>query len=62
MNDLDYVVSMLEPCNKAAVAKAVGLSARTVRDIAAGVQKHPSYETIRKLSEYFGKKAERRAS
>lgn len=61
MSDLDYVVSMLEPCNKAAVAKAVGLSARTVRDIASGAQKSPSFETVRKLTEYFGKKMDRRA-
>lgn len=53
MNDLDYVVSMLETSNKAAVAKAVGLSSRTVRDVASGKQKHPSYETIRKLLEHF---------
>lgn len=57
MNDLEYVVSMLEPCNKAAVAKATGLSARTVRDIASGVQKHPTFETVRKLSDYFREKA-----
>lgn len=53
MNDLDYVVSMLETSNKAAVAKAVGLSSRTVRDVASGKQKQPSYETIRKLLEHF---------
>lgn len=57
MSELEYVKSMLEPCNKAAVAKAVGLSARTVRDIAKGVQAHPTYETIRRLAEYFRGKA-----
>lgn len=57
MSEIEYVVSMLGPCNKAAVAKAVGLSARTVRDIASGVQTHPTYETIRKLAEYFRGKA-----
>lgn len=57
MNDLEYVVSMLGPCNKAAVAKDVGLSPRTIRDIAKGVQKQPSYETVRKLAEYFRGKA-----
>jgi transcriptional regulator with XRE-family HTH domain len=57
MNELQYVVSMLQDCNKAAVANAVGLSARTVRDVAAGKQAHPSYETIRKLAEYFKEKA-----
>lgn len=53
MNDLDYVIIMLKTSNKAAVAKEVGLSARTVRAVAAGIQKHPSFETIRKLAEHF---------
>lgn len=57
MNELEYVISMLEPCNKAAVAKSVGLSARTVRDVASGAQQHPTYETIRRLAEYFRERA-----
>lgn len=57
MTDIEFVVSMLQPCNKAAVAKAVGLSSRTVRDIASGVQISPSYKTVMKLSEYFRKRA-----
>ena len=57
MNDHEFVVSMLQPCSKAAVAKAVGLSARTVREVASGVQKNPTYETIRKLAEYFRERA-----
>lgn len=57
MSELEYVISMLGPCNKAAVAKAVGLSARTVRDVAKGVQQHPSYETINKLAKYFRERA-----
>lgn len=53
MNDLDYVISMLQTSNKSAVARAVGLSDRTVRDVASGSQKSPSFETIRKLAEHF---------
>lgn len=53
MNDLDYVIIMLKTSNKAAVAKEVGLSARTVRAVASGIQTHPSFETIRKLAEHF---------
>lgn len=53
MNDHDYVVICLQTSNKSAVAKAVGLSSRTVRDVASGVQKQPSFETIRKLAEHF---------
>ena len=53
MTDLEYVKSMLETSNKAAVAKAAGLSARTVQNIASGKQSRPSYETVRKLAEYF---------
>lgn len=57
MTDLEFVVSMLQPCSKAAVARAVGLSDRTVRDIASGVQVSPSYKTVHKLAEYFREKA-----
>ncbi len=53
MNDLEYVVERLKTSNKAAVAKAVQLSPRTVRDIATGRQKQPSFETIRRLTEHF---------
>lgn len=53
MNDLDYVISMLKTSNKSAVARSVGLSDRTVRDVASGAQKSPSFETIRKLAEHF---------
>lgn len=53
MNDLDYVIEMLKTSNKAAVAKAVGLSARTVRDIAKGNQQHPSYKTVAALVAHF---------
>lgn len=53
MNDLEYVVEKLKTSNKAAVAKAVDLSSRTVRDVASGRQKQPSYETIRRLVEHF---------
>lgn len=60
MSELEYIVSMLGTSNKSAVASAVGLSARTVRDIASGKQKHPTYATVQKLAEHF-KKADRRA-
>lgn len=57
MNDLEYVLKMLESANKAKVAAAVGLSARTVCNVASGKQKSPSFETVRKLAEYFRGKA-----
>lgn len=53
MNDLEYVIEMLKTSNKAAVAKAVGLSARTVRDIAKGNQQQPSYKTVASLVAHF---------
>ncbi len=53
MDDLKFVVSMLKDSNKAAVARAVGLSSRTVRDIAKGLKKKPSYNSVRRLAEYF---------
>lgn len=53
MNDLEYVIEMLKTSNKAAVAKACGLSARTVRDIANGHQVHPSYKTVAALVAHF---------
>lgn len=59
MNDLQYVISMLQTANKAAVARVVGLSSRTLRDIASGRQQKPSYETIRKLTEHFRGKGEK---
>lgn len=59
MNDLDYVISMLQTANKAAVARVVGLSSRTLRDIASGRQTQPSFETIRKLTEHFRGKKEK---
>lgn len=52
-NELEYVREMLVTSNKAAVAKAVGLSARTVRDVASGKQERPAYDTIRRLAEHF---------
>lgn len=53
MNDLEYVVKRLKTSNKSAVAEAVGLSSRTVRDIASGKVKQPQFETVRRLAEHF---------
>jgi len=58
MNDLEYVLKMLESANKAKVAAAVGLSSRTVCNIASGKQKSPSFETVRKLATYFKEKSQ----
>lgn len=57
MTDLDYVRSQLKDANKAAVARAVKLSSRTVRDIASGKVDSPAFKTVAKLAEYFRGKA-----
>lgn len=57
MSDLQYIVAQLRDCNKAAVAKSANVSARTVRDIANGRNTSPSYNTVRKLADYFRGKA-----
>lgn len=53
MNDLEYVVKQLKTSNKSAVAKATGLSSKTVCDVASGRQKQPQFETVRRLAEHF---------
>jgi DNA-binding XRE family transcriptional regulator len=56
-DDLQYVVAMLKETNLAAVAEKVGLSYRTVWSIANESNKSPSFNTVRKLAEYFRGKA-----
>lgn len=53
MTDLEYLRRMLLTSNKSAVARAVGLSGRTVRDIASGKTESPSCATLYKLIDYF---------
>lgn len=57
MDDLQYLVAMLRDCNYSAVARATGLSDRTIRNIAKEVNTSPSYNTVRILAEYFKGKA-----
>jgi DNA-binding phage protein len=56
-DDLQYVVRMLEETNLKAVAKKVGLSYMTVYRIANKTNTSPSFNTVKKLAEYFRGKA-----
>lgn len=56
-DDLKYVVSMLKDTNLRAVSQRTSLSYRTVWGIANESNKSPSFLTVRKLAEYFRKKA-----
>lgn len=56
-DDLQYVVSMLKDTNIRAVAAKTLLSYRTVWGIANESNKTPSFQTVRKLAEYFREKA-----
>lgn len=53
MDELKYVVSMLQGCNYAAVARAIDMNRKTIWAIATGKNASPSYSTVRKLAEYF---------
>lgn len=57
MDDLKYVVAMLQGCNYAAVARSTGLNRRTVWAIATGRNTTPTYHTVRLLADYFKGKA-----
>ena len=56
-DDLQYVVSMLKDTNLKAVSERTGLAYRTVWGIANESNKSPSFNTVRKLAEYFRGKA-----
>lgn len=56
-DDLQYVVSMLKDTNIKAVSERTKLAYRTVWGIANESNKSPSFNTVRKLAEYFREKA-----
>jgi transcriptional regulator with XRE-family HTH domain len=51
--DLERIKSLLQDRRLSIIAKATGLSTLTVANIRDGETKNPSYETIKKLNEYF---------
>lgn len=56
-DDLQYVVAQLKDTNLAAVARKTDLSYRTVFKIANGTNTSPTFNTVKKLAEYFRAKA-----
>jgi transcriptional regulator with XRE-family HTH domain len=50
---LERIRKALEDRNLSRVAKAVGLHENTVRAIASGKNKNPSFETLTRLSNYI---------
>lgn len=55
-DDLQYAVAQLKDTNLAAVARKTGLSYRTVFRIANGTNTSPSFNTVKKLADYFRSK------
>lgn len=53
MMTLDQIKDALSDRNCTAVAKATGLHWNTVRAIKNGVERDPSYSTIKTLSDYL---------
>jgi transcriptional regulator with XRE-family HTH domain len=53
MLSLDQITALLQDRKLTTVSKAAGLSHQAVWRLAKGHSKSPSYETIKKLSDYF---------
>lgn len=54
MLTLEEIVQLLQDRHTQTVAKKTGIAYRTIYNIKTGANTNPSYETVQKLSAYFG--------